>query len=139
MELIHSKLENKKLLHLIHRLDDFRNRSEIVEPNEYLQVSSLELMKNQSFLAHRHIWKELDNNLSLAQESWVVIRGKVEVSFFDLDDSLIQTFELNQGDISITLYGGHSYKVLEDSLVYEFKTGPYFGQARDKVFIDDTK
>jgi hypothetical protein len=43
---------------------------------------------------------------------------------------------LEPGDISLTLHGGHNYVALEeDTLVYEFKTGPYLGQEKDKVFI----
>jgi len=73
--------------------------------------------------------------MSIAQESWVIIRGQVEVTLYDLDDEVLSSYVLNPGDISITLYGGHSYRVLEDTLAYEFKTGPYFGQALDKEFI----
>ena len=37
----------------------------------------------------------------------------------------------------MTFRGGHNYLCLEDdSLVYEYKTGPYYGQKKDKVFID---
>ena len=43
---------------------------------------------------------------------------------------------LNQGDASFTLYGGHNYQILEDdTIVYEYKTGPYEGQKLDKTFI----
>lgn len=137
MDEIYSKIENDKLLHLIHRISDFTNRSELIDANEFLQISSLELTKDQSFLAHKHIWKQLGSALSIAQESWVVIKGTVEVTFYDIDDSKIASYDLSPGDISVTLYGGHSYRVIEDSLVYEFKTGPYFGQAKDKVFINE--
>ena len=42
------------------------------------------------------------------------------------------------GDASFTLYGGHTYKILEqDTIVYEYKTGPYLGQTFDKEFIRD--
>ena len=45
---------------------------------------------------------------------------------------------LNVGDCSITLGGGHNYLILEhDTLVYEYKTGPYKGQKLDKVFLDE--
>ena len=38
--------------------------------------------------------------------------------------------------MSFTLQGGHNYLILEDdTLVYEFKTGPYEGQEFDKKFI----
>ena len=43
---------------------------------------------------------------------------------------------LEQGDASFTLEGGHNYQILEDNtLVYEYKTGPYEGQKLDKVFL----
>ena len=45
---------------------------------------------------------------------------------------------LEVGDASFTLEGGHTYTILEDdTLVYEYKTGPYEGQKNDKVFIDN--
>ena len=43
-------------------------------------------------------------------------------------------------DISFTLFGGHTYEILEDnSMIMEYKTGPYFGQKQDKVFINDPR
>jgi len=43
---------------------------------------------------------------------------------------------LRPGDASFTLYGGHTYEILEDdTIVYEYKTGPYEGQKLDKTFI----
>jgi len=60
----------------------------------------------------------------------------VMCSFFDLDDSLLSTPILNPGDASFTLAGGHTYKALdEETLVYEFKTGPYYGKQTDKRSI----
>ena len=72
----------------------------------------------------------------IAQESWVIVKGSVEVSFFDIDGSFLEKHVLNAGDSSFTLEGGHTYEILEDdTLVYEYKTGPYTGQHNDKVFI----
>ena len=45
--------------------------------------------------------------------------------------------ELNQGDISLTFEGGHTYTILEDARVYEYKTGPYEGVELDKVFLNE--
>ena len=60
---------------------------------------------------------------------------------YDLDDTIIHEPILNPGDISMTFRGGHNYVALEeDTIVYEYKTGPYKGQENDKTFIgDDTK
>jgi cupin fold WbuC family metalloprotein len=90
----------------------------------------------KTFKPHKHIWKERTRNV-IAQESWVIIRGSVEVIFYDLDDTVLEKFVLNEGDASFTLEGGHNYKILEeDTLVYEYKTGPYEGQSLDKVFLE---
>ena len=72
----------------------------------------------------------------IAQESWAVIKGSVNVSFFDTDGTLLAKHILEPGDASFTLEGGHTYEILEvDTLVYEYKTGPYTGQENDKVFL----
>jgi hypothetical protein len=66
----------------------------------------------------------------------VVIEGLVEVTYFDLDQTKIGSFELKKGQVSITLHGGHSYRTLNAAAkVYEFKTGPYEGQEIDKRFL----
>ena len=63
--------------------------------------------------------------------------GKVEVTFYDIDDTIVDKRILETGDLSVTLFGGHNYLILEDNtLVLEYKTGPYYGQANDKVFIE---
>jgi cupin fold WbuC family metalloprotein len=91
--------------------------------------------EGKTFRPHKHIWKEPSFDKMIAQESWVVIRGSVKVLFYDTDMTLLETHVLNAGDSSFTLEGGHTYEILEDdTLVYEYKTGPYEGQEKDKVF-----
>jgi hypothetical protein len=59
------------------------------------------------------------------------------VFFYDLDDTIITREILLPGDISMTFKGGHNYRILEDNtLVYEYKTGPYLGIEYDKKFIE---
>ena len=66
----------------------------------------------------------------------MIVQGSVRAIFYDLDDSVITEIVLNEGDASFTLEGGHNYVILEDdTLVYEYKTGPYEGQDYDKEFI----
>lgn len=134
---IYSRSDKEKLLHILFKKKDFNKRQDLINPSEFIQVASLVLKKAQTFIPHKHIFKKasLDRDI-IAQESWVVIRGKVKVDYYDTDDSFLDAFILDEGDCTVTLYGGHNYTSLtSDTLVYEFKTGPYDGQIKDKISI----
>ena len=139
---IYSKVEPDRLLHIIHKVDEFYtieegHRRDVVGEKEFIQLSALNMDNGHTFKPHRHIWKPGEKE-AIAQESWVVIKGRVKVIMYDLDDTIIHTPILEPGDCSITLGGGHNYIAMEDdTLVYEYKTGPYRGQKLDKEFIDE--
>lgn len=137
MEKVFSKVDPDKLLHIIVRKEDLvEGRTEVVPENNFIQCAILNMPNGKTFKPHKHIWKERTRNV-IAQESWIVIQGRVKCIFYDTDNQIIATPILNPGDASFTLEGGHTYEILEDNtLVYEYKTGPYEGQALDKVFID---
>ena len=136
MEKIYSKINPKKLLHIIVRTSDQKpGRQDIVPESNFIQCSLLHMESGKTFRPHKHIWKERTRNV-IAQESWIVIQGRVKCFFYDLDDTIIEEDILEAGDASFTLQGGHNYLILEDdTIVYEYKTGPYEGQLFDKVFI----
>ena len=135
---IRSKINNK-LLHIINRMEKNPiGRQDIAPPEQILQLCSLRFSKGKTFRSHCHIWKDSPADSVIAQESWVVIKGAVEVTLYDTDGELIDRYILNEGDVSITFEGGHAYKILnDDTVVYEYKTGPYEGQKKDKVFLDN--
>ena len=134
---IYSNIMDNKLLHMIYYKDDLETKREDVAPEEqFIQVSALQLEEGSTFRPHKHIWKEAPEPEVIAQESWCIMKGRVKAHFYDLDDSLIGEYELNEGDISLTFEGGHTYTILEDARVFEYKTGPYQGVEKDKVFLE---
>ena len=136
MEKIYSKIQPNKLLHLINRVDEIKGRTELISPENFIQCASLHMDKGTTFPPHKHIFKERHYVEQIAQESWIVVKGRVKCIFYDLDDTIIATPILNPGDASFTLYGGHTYEILEEeTVVYEYKTGPYEGQKNDKKLI----
>lgn len=138
MEKIYSKINPDKLLHLVYRKADMMmpGREDIVTEEHFIQCAKLNYQeKGQTFRAHKHIWKERTRNV-IAQESWIIVQGSVKCTFYDLDDTILAEPVLYPGDASFTFEGAHNYLILEDNtLVYEYKTGPYEGQALDKVFL----
>jgi hypothetical protein len=136
MEKIYSKVEPKKLLHIINRISEIQGRTDVVDVDNFIQCATLRMENGKTFPPHKHIEKERSYTNQIAQESWVIIKGRVKCKFYDIDDTLIAEPILGPGDASFTLYGGHTYEILEDdTIVYEYKTGPYEGQALDKTFL----
>jgi cupin fold WbuC family metalloprotein len=136
MEKIYSKVETDKLLHVINRLEEINGRTEVIPEDNFIQCATLKMEKDKTFPPHKHITKDRHYTEQIAQESWVVIKGSVRCILFDIDDQVIATPILYPGDASFTLYGGHTYEILEeDTIVYEYKTGPYEGQSLDKLFL----
>jgi len=136
MENIYSKIDPTKLLHVIVRKENLTpGRVEVINEDQFIQCALLNMEKGKTFKPHKHIWKERTRNV-IAQESWIVIQGSVKCIFYDIDDQILATPILYPGDASFTLEGGHNYEILENNtLVYEYKTGPYEGQQLDKQFI----
>tara|TARA_S200000501_G_scaffold220397_1_gene206802 strand:+ start:116 stop:541 length:426 start_codon:yes stop_codon:yes gene_type:complete len=138
MKKIYSKVEKDKLLHIINRYDEIEGRSDVAPEDQFIQLATLRMEKGKTFRPHKHIWKPSSSPEVIAQESWVIIKGSVRIFMYDINDSLIGEEIIKKGDCSMTFEGGHTYEILEDdTVVYEYKTGPYTGQANDKVFITD--
>ncbi len=133
---VYSNIEPEKLLHVICREDEESGeRVNLIPDDNPLQASlHASCPKGHTFKGpHKHLPQRRETNCT--QESWVVIRGKLEVSMYDLDDSLIGKEVVGPGDFYVYLAGGHGLKVLEEGTTfYEIKNGPYQGQAKDKVF-----
>ena len=136
MKHYYSQIEKEKLLHLIVRKEDIVGRKDVIPDNNFLQCALIKKNSGVSFRPHYHLEHSRAYESKIAQESWVVIEGSVKCFFYDLDNTLIAEEVLYPGDASFTLYGGHTYEILSDNtLVYEYKSGPYEGQKKDKEFF----
>lgn len=132
----YSKIEKSVLLHQSIHIEEMSSpgRKNISPVEQSLQVAFITLEKGKTFSPHKHVLHKRD--MPIAQESWVVINGKVEVTYYDIDDEILEKTILNKGECTITYKGGHNYLSLEENTnVYELKTGPYLGQKYDKEFI----
>ena len=126
-----------RVLHKVIKLnaDDALGRADVSDTADPLQVAFLQAPAEKEFPAHKHILKDQPSKV-ITQEAWVIMQGAVEISYFDTDDSFLAKHIINPGDCSVTFGGGHSYRVLSAGVqAYEFKSGPYNGQKKDKAFI----
>lgn len=125
-----------RISHILVRAESFLGRKNIVLPDNEMQVCLIGARKSESFPAHIHIKRDHTKfDQSAAQEAWVILTGSVEATLIDENEMIVKVVKLGAGDCVITLVGGHRYVCLEESLIYEFKSGPYYGVSKDKRII----
>ena len=137
MERVYSKVDKDKLVLALMRYNEISEyRTDLSPDEEYLQISGRKLEKGLKVKAHKHI--PIERKTDITQEAWVVFEGCIKGTFYDLDDSVLYETEIGKGDVIVLFRGGHSLHVLdEDTIFYEFKTGPYFGVEADKEAISE--
>ena len=138
MEKLYSLVDGS-LNHIICKYSDLSNmggnRVNVCPDESFLQLGMIK-SGPRTYAPHFHLDHQTPRPIIRAQESWVVMQGSVEVTFYDQDNTVQAVRTLEQGDITLTLYGGHGYRILEENtLVYEFKSGPYQGIEVDKKEI----
>jgi cupin fold WbuC family metalloprotein len=138
---IYSHVDKDVLLHIVYHVQDgpqecgHVDRQNLCAEHEPLQVAVMHMEQGATFRPHYH--HKSPRSIERVQESWVIIRGSVCAVLYDLDGTILAEPILYAGDCSITLCGGHSYRALEpNTMVYEFKNGPYLGQKADKSYLD---
>ncbi len=106
------------------KIDNFnKGVTPITSDEESLQLLTINKEKGEVVKQHTHPKKERQTD-SL-QECLVVIKGKLKIKLYNLDNQLFETIEVKEGEAFITLEGGHEIEFLEDSQVFEIKNGPH--------------
>jgi hypothetical protein len=131
----YSHIDPNKLLYTIIKLEDINNyRLDAGPDEEYLQLSARKLKKGVIVPAHKHL--PIKRTTKITQEVWVIFSGFIKGTFYDIDNTELETIELKGGDCIILFRGGHKLEVIdEDTIFYEIKTGPYYGKEIDKEYI----
>ena len=137
MKRYYSNVDKNCLLFTINKKKDItNNRKDLSPDNEYLQCASKVLSKGDNFQPHKH--NTLKRETNKTQEAWVFLSGKVKAKFYDVDDTLYFETFLEAGDCAIVYNAGHGFEVVEENtILYEFKTGPYYGIEVDKTHIGE--
>ena len=85
-----------------------------------------------SVVAHAHL--PVVRTIVGTSEVLIVRQGRCIVDLYGDDRSLVASRELRAGDLVISLGGGHGFRMLEETVLFEVKQGPYTGQAEKERF-----
>jgi hypothetical protein len=110
------------------------SRVNLTPKDQILQVSFLNFGRNEQVHPHSHL--KLERNTVGTQEVWVVLKGKAVASFYDTDNSYLNSIKISKGQVIILFEGGHALKTKSRNfLMVEIKNGPYLGKRYDTVQI----
>ena len=129
-----SKVNGSILCSWINKDEVKKYRSDISNETEIIQVSARLLKKDTHVKAHKHF--PIKKETIGTQEAWIVIDGKISAKVYDIDDSLLEEIQINSGGLIAFYRGGHELLVLDETIFYEIKTGPYYGYENDKEQIN---
>ena len=120
------------IISIIYRDSDWVKGLNFITPdNFFIQVGSWWYQKGKKLDAHVH--KDYERLATRTQESIYVKKGSVKVSIFSEEQVFLEDYILNEGDLAVFGYGGHSYEILEDDTqIIESKNGPFVGADLDK-------
>lgn len=112
-------------------------KTEFLTPDDFgQQMGMIVYGKGQSIIPHVHL--PVTRTVEGTTECIVVRSGLCEIDLFDKDKIYITTRKLKVGDIILLLGGGHGFRMLEDTVLFEVKQGPYVGNADKARFEPDT-
>lgn len=101
-------------------------------PEAQLQLATMSRPKGYVVKAHKHeggartVWQ--------TQEVLVVVRGRLQITIYDRDGTFHSVVHVGDGEAILLVDGGHAVTVVEESVFFEIKQGPFLGKD-DKVQI----
>lgn len=104
------------------------------EPKDGMQLAYMLRPKGYIVPAHKHC-SILRTDIGPTQEVLIVKSGRVSVTLYTSDGQWAHGVALGAGDLILLLRGGHRVEFLEESELYECKSGPYLG-TQEKIPLD---
>jgi len=124
----------KLLAYIIHGYFDITGKHFAGDTEDFLQVGVMGLPGGTKLKSHYHLPQ--NKLITKNQEVLIILSGKIEVMFFDIDNrTKVDSRILQGGDIVVLLEGGHGFNILSETRLIEVKQGPYEGQEKDKSFL----
>lgn len=112
----------------------FDNRINLTELSQIIQASLIKMTRFQSVPKHEHL--PIERYTTGTGEGWLVLNGSFEAEIFDIDQTSLGKYLLKKFDIILMFNGGHSlYATKKNSVIFEFKNGPFKGSDSDKIYF----
>lgn len=119
----------KKVIGIIIDADKFSSGAHPMTPDEW-PLQLLTMKRPKGHVVPNHMHKRIKKVTTQPQEAMVVIKGAVRVVIADRKKKHVGTYKVKAGQCLFLADGAHEVTFTENTLAYEFKTGPY---VSDKI------
>ena len=131
---INSKVQANLNLCKLVNYGNFESRTNLTDPDKIIQSSLIKMIKFQSVPKHEHL--PIERHTKGTGEGWLILQGSFEAEIFDIDRVSIGKYSLKKFDMLIMFNGGHSLRsTKKNSIMFEFKNGPFIGSDSDKIYF----
>lgn len=79
-----------------------------------------------------HVHLPITRQVEGTSECIIVRKGRCVLDIYTSERKFVASRELREGTIVLLLGGGHGFRMLEDTILFEVKQGPYAGN-KDKA------
>lgn len=124
---------NGKIISIIYRDEDWVKGLNFITPSDmFVQVGSW--WYDRGKVLEKHIHKDFERVAKRTQESVYVRKGSMRVTVYTEELTVLESFDLKEGDLAVFAYGGHGYEILnDDTQIIESKNGPFIDVDSDKT------
>lgn len=125
---------NGEVLCLILRANFHSEGIEFFTPKEFSQQLGY-MNRCKGYEIPPHVHNSLPREVHFTKEVLFIKSGKVRVDFYNNEKEYLESRIVSKGDFILLAYGGHGFKMLEDSEIIEVKQGPYAGESDKTRFV----
>ena len=118
----------EKLLAIVLRTEFMREGIEFFTPDDFSQQLGY-MKRDEGYEIPPHVHNPVKRSVEFTKEVLFIKSGKVRVDFYSENKTYLRSLILEKGDIILLAYGGHGFKMLNQTEIVEVKQGPYAGES----------
>ena len=118
----------EKLLAIVLRTEFKTDGIKFFTPDDFSQQLGY-MKRDDGYEIPPHVHNPVKRSVEFTKEVLFIKSGKVRVDFYSENKKYLRSLILKKGDIILLAYGGHGFKMLNQTEMVEVKQGPYAGES----------
>lgn len=125
--------DGDRILSVIIRSDIRPRETTFITPDEFIQQAGFVVYPAGGRIAS-HTHKPIRREITGTPETLFVRKGRMIARFYNETHELKGETIVEAGDLLMLVHGGHGFAILEDTVLFEIKQGPYTGLVEKERF-----